>query len=77
MIIYDSKFLEYVSYLEDSSIKDIPKEFNTKETILMIEDISGIESFAPYDFSDWKVPNKWNIRDWRDWYFINKNKKYY
>ena len=43
----------------------------------MIEDISGIESFTHYGFIDWKLPNKWNIRDWRDWYFINKNKKYY
>lgn len=76
-ITYENKYLEYLSYIEDASIKDIPEFFNRSEAILMIEDISGIESFTHYGYSDWKVPNKWNFRDWRDWYFINKNNIYF
>ena len=77
VIIYESTYLAYLDYLENGSIKGIPEDFNGSEAIRALEDISGIESFTHYGYSDWKVPNKWNFRDWKDWYFINKRNIYF
>ncbi|WP_299676272.1 hypothetical protein [uncultured Dokdonia sp.] len=67
-------FLEYVNHIEDSFIKEkTQKGFNISEAILKIEDISNIKSYMEEGYSDYKIPNQWNIKDWKDWYDLNKS----
>lgn len=70
-------FLNRILFLEKLTNGTETDEYNLEESITIIEELTNIKSYVEKDYSDLKIPNIWNIQDWKEWYELNKKNIYY
>ena len=47
------------------------------EAIVFLEELTNIESNINEGYDDVKLPNKYNVEDWKAWYKLNKSNLYW
>lgn len=64
-------FEEKVSIIEDNLDDKTIDGFS--DAVTSIEHITGILSFKETEYTDFKIPNRFNLEDWKSWLDLNKN----
>ena len=73
----ESYFTTQISIVDNYLSTGKSNDLELDKAIVFLEELTNIKSNISEGYDDIKLPNKYNVEDWRAWYKLNKSNLYW